>query len=61
MVLDDDIDIDNEDTLVANTLKEAIIDILFISETKLDDNVSEDRFNIEGFNHEILHRNRHGG
>ena len=42
-------------------IKEASIDILFLSETKLDDNISVDRFKIEGFNLEQNNRDRRGG
>ena len=42
-------------------IKEASIDILFLSETKLDDNISVDRFKIEGFNLEKSNRDRRGG
>ena len=41
-------------------IKEASIDILFLSETKLDDNISVDRFKIEGFNLEQNSRYRRG-
>ena len=42
-------------------IKDASIDILFLSETKLDSNISEDRFKIPGFNLEYCHRTRNGG
>ena len=42
-------------------IKDACIDILFLSETKLDSNISEDRFKIPGFNLEYCHHTRNGG
>ena len=39
-------------------IREASIDILFLSETKLDDSISVDRFKIEGFNLELNNRDR---
>ena len=42
-------------------IKEASIDILFLSETKHDDNISVDRFKIEGFNLEQNNSDRRGG
>ena len=47
---------------ILNTLLSEVLDVLMITDTKLDDSFPEQQFHIEGFNIPFrLDRNRHGG